>query len=408
MGEEPRARGHAQASEHIREIARRLRDSRLDELTSQALARINTDEPEYANSRVAKDDLDRSMRRTLALALIRIAGDPIPDELITAATEVGRLRAQQGLSLAALLHSYRIDLRILWEAIIREARNAGIASSEAFTESLMSVWEAVEANTAEVVDAYRQTREELSKRLDVLHGRAFERLVTSAETDPTAAGEASKRLMLPMDSRYLVVVGEGVPVDHATIVSSTFRLTARGLASYQGWIGDEFVGIVRLSGRKPEEVLPHLRTLETWRCGACVVEGLAAIPRGVRLARFALGSRKDPGITLLQSNWPGVIVGSNPELAAALSEQILGPLLALPANDRAAVFETLDAYIAGDGSVAEIASQTLRHRNTVRNRLQSVERMIGLSLSRPQDIAALVLAMAWRRGGGAQDDPPSA
>jgi sugar diacid utilization regulator len=56
----------------------------------------------------------------------------------------------------------------------------------------------------------------------------------------------------------------------------------------------------------------------------------------------------------------------------------------------------------GSGSVAEIASTTLRHRNTVRNRLQTVERITGLSLSRPRDVAAVSLAMAWFRGPGEQ------
>jgi DNA-binding PucR family transcriptional regulator len=77
---------------------------------------------------------------------------------------------------------------------------------------------------------------------------------------------------------------------------------------------------------------------------------------------------------------------------------VLGPLMALPENDRAAVLETLEAFVEGSGSVAEVAAQTFRHRNTVRNRLQTVERVTGLSLSRPRDVAAITLAMAWRRG----------
>ena len=93
----------------------------------------------------------------------------------------------------------------------------------------------------------------------------------------------------------------------------------------------------------------------------------------------------------------------NEELAKALADQVLGPLLALPDNDRAAVFETLQAYVEGSGSVAEIASTTLRHRNTVRNRLQTVERITGLSLSKPRDVAAISLAMAWIRGPGAHE-----
>jgi hypothetical protein len=386
----------------VRTISRRLLAEQLTELTAIAVDRVNRDEPEYARSLVSHDDLNRSMRRTLALALTRLAGDPIPDELRTAAAEVGRLRAEQGLPLAALLHSYRIDLRILWEAMIREGRAQELVSEEGFLESSILVWEAVEANIAEVVEAYRRAQEDMAKSLDVVRDRAFERLVLAGDGDEAAAREAARRLDLPADAEYLVVVGDDVPVDHAIVVAATARLGARGLASYLGWTGGEFVGVVRLDGRGAEFVLPHLDMLSGWRCGAAVVEGLTAVPRGVRLARAVIAAHAQPGVRLLSADWPAVLVAGNEELARALATTVMAPLLALPDGDRAAVFETLEAYIAGSGSVGDIASQTLRHRNTVRNRLQTVERLTGLSLSRPRDIAVLVLAMAWPGGAAAR------
>jgi hypothetical protein len=155
---------------------------------------------------------------------------------------------------------------------------------------------------------------------------------------------------------------------------------------------------VSLADRRPDDVVPLLTPLSDWKCGAAVVDGLNAVPRGVRLAHAVIKSIAAPGVCLLQSNWPAALVGSNEELAAALADDVLGPLLALPENERAGVFETLEAYIDGKGSVAEVASLTLRHRNTVRNRLQIVERVTGLSLSKPRDVATIALAMEWHRG----------
>lgn len=388
----------------IRDVARLLLRERLEDLTDLAIARVLTDEPEYAQSRVSQSDLRRSMARTLALALTRVAGDEIPPELQTAASEVGRLRAEQGLSLPALLHSYRIDLRILWEAIIREGRASGFTPEEDLLESSIVVWEAVEANTAQVVDAYRRAREEISKSLDVLKSRAFERLVLVGESDVSAVRDAASRLDLLPDARYLVLVGADVPVDQAIVVGASARLSGRGLRSYFGWIGDTLTGVVLLAGRRPDDVVSALSGLEGWKCGAAVVEGLSAVPRGARLAGAVIPSLTRGGVHLLESNWPSVMVNSNEELARALADQVLGPLLALPENDRTAVFETLEAFVEGSGSVAEIAAQTLRHRNTVRNRLQTVERVTGLSLSSPRDVAAIALAMAWRRGPVGQKD----
>lgn len=379
-------------------IARHLLEERLEELTTTAVARVRADEPEYAGSMVSQDELTRAMRRTLALALLRLLDETPPDDVATAASEVGRLRAEQGLPLSALLHSYRIDLRILWEAIIAEGAARGYASDEAFLESCILVWEAVEANIAEVVDAYRRAEENLARRRDVLRARAFERLVLQAESDPSVVREASGRLELPSQARYLVVVGEDVPVSHETLVAVTSRLGARGLACHFGWIEGNLIGVVLLAGRSPADIVALLEPLSSWKCGAAVVDGLAGIPRGSRLARAVIPALVTPGVQLLSANWSATVVAANHEVAAALAEEILGPLYALPPHERAAVFETLDAYIDGTGSVTEIAALTLRHRNTVRNRLLAVERITGLSLGKPKDLTTLTLAMEWRRG----------
>jgi hypothetical protein len=382
----------------IKEIARHLLDERLDELTAKAVARVRADEPAYGRSRVSQDDLSRYMRRTLALALIRILGDPVPEELETATSEVGRLRAEQGLPLSALLHSYRIDLRILWEAVIGEARSRGHASDEAFLVQCLLLWEAVEANTAEVVDAYRHAREDRARHADVLRSRAFAKLVQDGDSDPAAVREAAHRLSLAPEAAYLVVVSDVTTLSSGTLVSTSARLRARGLHSHLGWVGDQVVGVVVLGHRRPEDVVALVEPLGQHPCGAAVVENLTSVPRGARLANAVGRAVREPGVHLLASSWAAALVSANEELASALAQHVLGPLLRLPDHERAAVFETLEAFTSGSGSVAEVASLTRRHRNTVRNRLQAVERATGLSLTRPKDIATLTLAMEWRRG----------
>jgi hypothetical protein len=382
----------------IKEIARHLLDERLDELTAKAVARVRADEPAYGRSRVSQDDLTRYMRRTLALALIRILGDPVPAELETATSEVGRLRAEQGLALSALLHSYRIDLRILWEAVIGEARSRGLASDEAFLDQCLLLWEAVEANTAEVVDAYRHAREDRARHADVLRSRAFARLVRDGDSDPAAVRECARRLGLAPEAALLVIVSDVTTLSHENLVSTSARLKARGLGCHIGWVGDQVVGVVVLGHRRPEEVVAWVEPLGQHPCGAAVVENLMSVPRGARLANAVVRAVREPGVHLLASNWAAALVSANQELATALAHDVLGPLLELPDHEREAVFETLEAFTRGSGSVSEIASLTRRHRNTVRNRLQAVERATGLSLTRPKDIATLALAMECRRG----------
>jgi DNA-binding PucR family transcriptional regulator len=63
-------------------------------------------------------------------------------------------------------------------------------------------------------------------------------------------------------------------------------------------------------------------------------------------------------------------------------------------RDRNGLFETLTHYLVL-GSITDVAERTYRHRNTVRNRLLTVENATGLSLSVPADAARLVMAMEW-------------
>ncbi|HET6502397.1 MAG TPA: helix-turn-helix domain-containing protein [Amycolatopsis sp.] len=382
----------------IRLVAGRLLDTQLDVLVDRAVERLRADEPEYATSEVSRADLVNMMRRTLALALTRAAGRPIPHTIVDAAAEAGRVRARQRLPLPALLHAFRIDLRILWEAVIDEGRTIGLTANESFVESSVLLWEAVERNTAEMVDAYRSTEHDMALHLDELRHAAFEHLIGPGEGDPAAVRDAAKRLDLATESRILVVVAEDVPHRHEASRMAATRLRSLGLPHYQGWRPDELCVLAQLGDRPAEDVLPTLHSLGAWRCGATVADGLAKVGQAVRLARSVIRALPGPGLRLLGSSWMAAIVNADSELGGALAHEVLGGLLALPEHERAAMFETLETYLDSDGSVLEVAAKIYRHRNTVRNRLQAVERITGLSLSRPRDLATLTLAMEWLRG----------
>jgi PucR-like helix-turn-helix protein/diguanylate cyclase with GGDEF domain len=384
--------------EAIRLVAGRLLDTSLETLVHRAVERLRADEPEYATSEVSRSDLVNMMRKTLALALTRAAGRPIPPAIVDAAAEAGRVRARQRLPLPALLHAFRIDLRILWEAVIDEGRSIGLTANESFVESSVLLWEAVERNTAEMVDSYRSTEHDLALHLDELRHAAFEHLIGPGEGDPAAVKDAARRLDLPVEGRTLVVVAEDVPHRHEASRMAATRLRSLGLPHYQGWRPDELCVLAHLGDRCAEDVLPTLHSLGAWRCGAAIADGLAKVPQAVRLARSVIGAMTGPGLRLLNSAWTATIVNADNELGGALAQEVLGNLLALPEHERAAMLETLETYLDSDGSVLEVATKIYRHRNTVRNRLQSIERITGLCLSRPRDLATLALAMEWLRG----------
>lgn len=147
-------------AEPVRVIAQFLLDERLDELTDEALRRLMKLEPAYAALTMDADRRRRGMRSTLELALSRLAGHAVPPLERRATTEVGRERAEQGFPLAALMRSFQLDLRVLWEAVMAEGRARRISTSVDFLEGLIRVWEATDANTVEVVQAYSRTERE--------------------------------------------------------------------------------------------------------------------------------------------------------------------------------------------------------------------------------------------------------
>ena len=85
------------------------------------------------------------------------------------------------------------------------------------------------------------------------------------------------------------------------------------------------------------------------------------------------------------------------ELAAAVAQEVLLPLMRL--RERDGILETLSSYLEL-GSIAGVAEQTFRHRNTIRNRLRLVEEVTGLDLSRPRDTTQLYLALQWLSTAG--------
>jgi hypothetical protein len=381
----------------LREVAGRLLDDSVPELTERAVRRLQQDEPAYRSSQVSLDDLTRMMSRTLSLALMRIAGRELPDAIRTSARDAGRLRAQQGLPLAALLHAYRIDLLIIWEAIIDEVKETEPDSALSFLASSVLVWDAVEANTAEVVDAYRQAEREVAERLEETRREAFDLLLREGERSASAVREASVQLQMPLEGVHLALVAANVTDTTQLAALSTARLRQAGIDGYATATGGDLLVLAAFGSRPVSEVLELLPELGAVRTAGALGSGLVNAPRTLRLARRVLRGMGAPGVRLLHESWISTVVHSDEELGRDLGESVLGGLLALPPSDRDAVLEVVEAYLR-TGSVADVALELYRHRNTVRNRLQTAERLSGLDLSRPDDLATMTLALAWMRG----------
>lgn len=104
---------------------------------------------------------------------------------------------------------------------------------------------------------------------------------------------------------------------------------------------------------------------------------------------------RGPGINERQQmSLSGLLLASEDVPLRDLAEDLLRPLHEFDAAHSGALVQTLRAYLDANGSVATVAEQLIVHRNTVRYRLEQVERLTGQSLSSTATRVQLWLALS--------------
>lgn len=377
----------------IRAAARRLLNLRLPQIVDLAVDQTIRDEPLYSEGPVSRDDLRYHMDRTLRLALTRLVGDDVPESLASAAQDVGHVRAHQNVPLSSVLHAFRIDLKMLWEALIAEGRAFGVGRRADFLErSSLMVWEAIEANTEECVHGYQVAR---GNRQEI-RSAAFEQLLLDGDHHQSTVENASRMLGLPVAGHYVCVVG-AFPIPRPELVSECAEaLVAGGMEHYFNWFAQELRGIIHTNPRRTD-ISAALSPLDDHVCAVIDVDGLAEVPRAVRLARMAVHGRAEPGVRRVRDNWLHAVTAANTELSDALHGAVFGRLAALTDYERAGILETVGDLVAHGGTIADIAARTFRHRNTVRKRLQVFTALTGFDLADTTDLATTAIAFTIDR-----------
>ncbi|WP_052863598.1 PucR family transcriptional regulator [Streptomyces niger] len=77
--------------------------------------------------------------------------------------------------------------------------------------------------------------------------------------------------------------------------------------------------------------------------------------------------------------WQRMLATQRPEYLQDYTEEVIGPILQLPADQRAALLETLDSLDRSGGSVRSAATALNVHEKTVRYRVGRIEALTGLN-----------------------------
>ena len=177
-------------------------EDELETVVERICDRIREDIPDFR--RLPKATLAEAVRGNVsrALAALRELRDPTPEELERAAA-VGRERAEQGLTVDAVLHAYRISVTGVWSRFGELAREQGadVATVLAFSETL---WRWADAVMDIVGAAHReveleQAREEQQRR------DAFVFALLTGTLDPDELRRDSGTFGLDPEREYIAV-----------------------------------------------------------------------------------------------------------------------------------------------------------------------------------------------------------
>lgn len=348
-----------------------------DRLGMKLAQRILASQPAYASTPdIELDQLRDVARRNLAWSIRQMAGS-LPPELSepAEARATGRLRAQQGIPLEAVLSAYRLGGQLIWEEMLAVHRGTSLTTPNELLDAANWVWQGQEIETTAVIAAYREEAAHLQQQ-DVRRQQfILDGLLSGRGSDLNFAREASRVLNLPETGRMVCVValrtGNG-----AEAMPDLPRGTAE-IRSAWGLRGEIEMGLV-LQSDDPDRLLHLLRRHARGRIGVSPeVEGIADAPRAYRLAELAARTARDGEVITLPERLPEALLVAAGELTPLLSEYTLRSFDTVASPERAALIQTLDALISSDWSPSRAAGVLHCHRNTVTYRLARIQKLYG-------------------------------
>jgi hypothetical protein len=355
-------------------------EAELDGLVERIVERIRDEIPDFR--RLPAETLGDAVRGNVgrALAALRDLRSPTPDELARAA-DIGRERAEQGMSVDAVLHAYRISVTGVWSRFgeVARARGADVASVLAFSETL---WLWADAVMDIVAAAHREIELERTREEQQLRD-AFVFAALFGTTDATELKRDSAAYGLDPDREY---------VPFRARASGPSRHLAQVLSGEHGLSATLDHDLVGITSRRPEPI-----------AGVCAGVGpparLAELPAAFALAGRAFQTALafgEEGVFSLSdlSIRPAILIDA--ALGDAFVASYIEPLAALGRlGDELEM--TLRAWFDHDMRIDETAQALHMHANTLRHRLRRFEEATQTNLRSPADLAELWWALERRR-----------
>jgi len=366
------------------ELLQRLWDQRAL-LVSDFLERFAT--VSYGDAQVPEADVYRTAVDTMDMFLFQMAGLELPADLQTLPREVAVRRARQGVPLDAFLEAIRNDFRVLWKGLERVAGKKGV---RALVANMDRILDTVEGYVSNIQQAYAEEEALLTRDKQLYRQRLLSRLFNTELGSPAEVHDIAVALGLQPAGSFevLAVTSQALPQaqrqyasDYRTCMyeNSGALYLFRQLRKGRTWLQEQ-PGF-------PAGYVPD-------------VEGLAAVPAAAASALvLAEQAQPGPGLTTVQEAWMRIAGGLLEQTLPGFSDPVRHALDRCTPYERQRLLQVARSY-ARTGSIKDTAEELYCHRNTVVNRLHSLQEVIGLDLTVPAQAALALVALSR------YDEPP--
>jgi PucR C-terminal helix-turn-helix domain/GGDEF-like domain len=375
--------------------------SRADELADTMLALMRRDVSFHRTVTLVTDDQLRATVRIHLDFILGAFGAPQLNYDTSAAAATGRSRAAVGVPLAAVMDSYRICARFLWDELQAEATRMPGVTAVGLVRASEAIWKVLEEFTTAMVTGYQE--EMAHQMVNRQHERSamVQALIDGRLTDTMDLWNTADTLRISLRGPFVVVCAELTRIGRTVFPDVEDRLSARGIFSAWRLQPDIEIGILHLGpsiGLDP--VLDVVAAYPVTRVGISPpFDDLAATAGALRYARIAMtAARPDRSpITVFDRDVMAVAAAGAPEVMDRIAINVLGPLDDLPDHEREALLDTLEAWFDHGGSAERAAQQLYVHPNTVRQRLRKLEHRTGRLVTDPRAAAELCIALQTAR-----------
>ena len=365
----------ASAGHQWEDLIRRLWTQR-DSLVTDFLSRFEA--VSYDDAQVPAEDVYQTAVDTMDMFLYQMAGLELPPDLRNLPREVATRRASQGVPLQSFLEAVRNDFRVLWKGLERVAHGNGVNVLVANMDRVMDV---VEGYVSSIQQSFVEAEALLARDKQLYRQRLISRLFTGEpKTEQDIEDIAAGLGVRPADTfELMAVIGDDVAEAQRAVLHD------RRLHSY------ERAGVLYIF--RQQRAGTWLHEPPGFAAGYVPdIGGLADVPAAASSA-LVLARSGGPGLQTMQEAWLRIAAELLEQTLPGFCSSVQEALRKCTDHERVRLLQVAESY-ARTGSIKETAEELYCHRNTVVNRLHSLQQVIGLDLAVPGQAARALIAVS--------------